>query len=216
MSTNQADIQLHLITNCPTAVPDDNYLQFIEIAANSGISDLQLRQKNWSAANLRTFGRELQSILKPTSVKLIINDNLQLAAELDVDGIHLGQQDSNPELARAVLGSTKKIGLSIESYQQLTTANRLDSIDYVAASAIFHSKSKTNLKHLWGVNGLQQFCNHSRHPVIAIGGITRENLASIATAKISGIAVISAIHEAADPAHYIGQLRTILAGESHE
>lgn len=214
MSKKPNSKQLHLITNCQDW-PNDKYLQFIETIATAGISDIQLRQKNWSSQDLLAFGRELSAILKPTPVNLIVNDSLELAVKLDADGIHLGQQDISPDLARKTLGSNKKIGLSIETLPQLHIANSLSSINYVAASAIFPSKSKNNIRHLWGIDGLQQFCTLSHHPVIAIGGINHENLASITATNITGVAIISAIHEATNPTQYIAQLTAILTGEHH-
>lgn len=197
--------QLHLLTACPNSEYDE-YLKFIELSAKSGITHLQLRQKNWSFSSLLSLGRELQAILTPHSVPLIINDNLHLALELNADGLHLGQKDGDPDAARAILGADKIIGISIENNTQLEQANLSRSINYVAASAVFPSKSKNNIEHIWGLDGLAKFCQTSYHPVIAIGGINLSNIAQVGAIPISGIAVISAIHEADNPKQYIQQL----------
>lgn len=205
MSNSFHQRQLHLLTACP----DDNhdeYLKFIELSAKSGITHLQLRQKNWSASSLLSLGRELQDLLQPYSVPLIINDNLHLAIKLDADGLHLGQKDGDPDTARAILGTDKIIGISIENNTQLEQANLLRSINYVAASAVFPSKSKSNIEHIWGLDGLAKFCQMSYHPVIAIGGINLSNIAQVGAIPISGVAVISAIHEADNPMQYIQEL----------
>lgn len=197
--------QLHLLTACPNSEHGE-YLKFIELSAKSGITHLQLRQKNWSFSSLLSLGRELQAILTPYSVPLIINDNLHLALELNADGLHLGQKDGDPDAARTILGADKIIGISIENNTQLEQANLSRSINYVAASAVFPSKSKNNIEHIWGLDGLDKFCQMSYHPVIAIGGINLSNIAQVGAIPISGIAVISAIHEANNPKQYIQQL----------
>mgnify|MGYP000216853585 CR=1 FL=1 len=217
MSTSTNHRQLHLLTACPNSEHDE-YLKFIELSAKSGITHLQLRQKNWSFSSLLSLGRELQAILMPYSVPLIINDNLHLALELNADGLHLGQKDGDPDAARAILGADKIIGISIENNTQLEQANLSHSINYVAASAVFPSKSKNNVEHIWGLDGLAKFCQMSYHPVIAIGGINLSNIAQVGAIPISGVAVISAIHEADNPRQYIQELNQQLnqGGNQHD
>ncbi|RTL10953.1 MAG: thiamine phosphate synthase [Neisseriaceae bacterium] len=217
MSNSIHQRQLHLLTACPDTEHNE-YLKFIELSAKSGITHLQLRQKNWSFSSLLSLGRELQAVLKPYSVPLIINDNLHLTLELNADGVHLGQKDGDPDAARAILGADKIIGLSIENNAQLAQANLLRSINYVAASAVFPSKSKNNIEYIWGLDGLTKFCQASCHPVIAIGGINLSNIAEVGATAISGVAVISAIHEADDPKQYIQKLNQQLnhGGNQHE
>lgn len=204
---NQNNFQLHLLTACEHL--DDEYLRFIATCIQSGVSHLQLRQKNLSYKELLNFGIELKIILKDFPTKLIINDNLKLALELDADGIHLGQGDINTEIARSKLGPDKIIGLSIESISELITANNNPHINYVAASAVFPSSSKSNLKRIWGIQGLKKFCEISKHPVIAIGGIDLNNIKSIKECGINGVAIINSIHQAKNPKEYIQSLLKI-------
>ena len=198
-------IQIHLLTNAQD-FPDDSYLSFIEVCARSGITHLQLRQKNWSYSDLLSFGQELKAVLSSYDVPLIINDDFELMLDLNAEGIHLGQSDSNPVLVRQEVGEDKIIGLSIESMNELMNANQLDCLDYVAASSVFPTDTKKNLKTIWGIDGLQLFCQQSRHPVIAIGGINLNNVNQVYSAGAAGVALISAIHEAANPSLYIQNL----------
>ena len=198
-------IQIHLLTNAQD-FPDDSYLSFIEVCARSGITHLQLRQKNWSYSDLLSFGQELKAVLSSYDVPLIINDDFELMMDLNAEGIHLGQSDSNPVLVRQEVGEDKIIGLSIESMNELMNANQLDCLDYVAASSVFPTDTKKNLKTIWGIDGLQLFCQQSRHPVIAIGGINLNNVNQVYSAGAAGVALISAIHEAANPSLYIQNL----------
>lgn len=203
-------LQLHLLTNCKT-FPDNKYFQFIELCAKAGISHLQLRQKDWKFPDLLAFGRDIMSILSANDVPLIVNDDVNLMLELDAKGIHLGQTDSHPKLVRKLIGQNKIIGLSIESMDELHVANKLDCIDYVAASSVFPTQTKKNLKTIWGLDGLNQLCQKSIHPVIAIGGINLGNVELVCQTEIAGIAVISAVHDAKNPELYIQKLRTHLS-----
>jgi thiamine-phosphate pyrophosphorylase len=161
---------------------------------------------NLSYHELLAFGFELKKLTTKYQKKLIINDNVALTIELDADGVHLGQTDGNINLARKQLGNSKIIGLSIESDEQLILANQSNNLDYVAASAVFTSKSKTNLQKIWGIEGLTKFCKISKHPVIAIGGIDINNILEVVQTGVNGVAIINAIHESSKPKIYIQKL----------
>lgn len=204
------DYKLTLITHKNNTSLDE-YLQFITICAQSGITALQLREKNLSFNALVALGRQLQVVLKPFNIPLIINDNIDLALELDADGVHLGQSDGSHSAARKRLGPHKIIGVSIDSLQNLESANELP-IDYVGIGAIFPTQTKSNVTTIWGIAGLQQLAPLSKHPIIAIGGINESNASCVFQAGAHGIAVIGAIHQTNDPATTIKKL---LQGTHH-
>lgn len=137
--------------------------------------------------------------LRPLTIPLILNDHVDLAKEVDADGIHLGQSDCSPIEARQILGPNKLIGWSVETFEQLEQANECSCIDYIAASAVFLSQTKTNCKTIWGLEGLKKIAQHSIHPVIAIGGINVGNVRSVMKAGAAGVAVISAIYDHPQP-----------------
>jgi thiamine-phosphate pyrophosphorylase len=200
--------KLTLVTH-KNETPLSDYLNFIQICARAGITCVQLREKNLSYDALVTLGKQLQSILKPLSIPLIINDNLELAIELDAEGVHLGQSDGNPVRAREKLGVNKLIGVSIDNLADLQQANQLP-IDYVGIGAIFPSRSKTNVTTIWGIAGLRQLSRCSKHPLIAIGGIDEKNTAEVMLAGASGIAAIECFHTADDPGFMTQTLRTLV------
>ncbi len=176
------------------------YRRFLEAAIEGGITSIQLREKSKNSDEVRRIATELLDFLSPYPIPLIINDDAYLAKELGAHGVHLGQDDLSPSSARQLLGKDKIIGLSIESLDQLHTANQILDIDYVAASAIFPSQSKKNCRMLWGLEGLRQLTTLSKHPVIAIGGVNQENVSSVIEHGAQGVAVIAAIHNAHQPA----------------
>jgi thiamine-phosphate pyrophosphorylase len=189
------------------------YLDFIKRCALSGVTAVQLREKKASHSDLIAFALGLKEILKPLNTPLIINDNITLAKEIDADGVHLGQTDESPVFARELLGPDKIIGLSIEHLNDLKKANQFSKLNYVAASAVFDSKNKANLKTIWGLEGLNTIAEKSNYPVVAIGGIHHANAEEVIRAGAAGIAVIGALHDAREPEESTRALRQIIDDE---
>lgn len=192
-------LKLCLITHLEHPFFDEQYEQFILNVINAGVSSIQLRDKTAEPLTRRSKALALLSLLRPHNIPLIINDDVALAKEIDADGVHLGQSDKDPAQARLILGRDKIIGWSIESNEQLMHANTLSCIDYVAASAIFPSKTKTDCKTIWGLNGLKKIARLANHPVIAIGGINIGNIQEVINQGAYGAAVISALHDSPKP-----------------
>jgi thiamine-phosphate pyrophosphorylase len=202
-------LRLCLVTHFDqTSIAD--YLQFLLKAVDGGVTSVQLRVKNKTPAEVYEIALILKATLSPLNIPLIINDHIELAKAIDADGIHLGQSDISPAEARRNFGPHKIIGLSIESLEQLEIANTLSDINYVAASAIFQSTTKLDCKTLWGIEGLTTLASRSRHPVIAIGGIQLNNIDAVMTSGASGVAVVSAIHEAMDPQKSAADLMQVI------
>ena len=199
---------LMLVTHKNNILTRD-YLQFIQSCAESGITALQLREKNASYAELLELGQQIKHILAPFDIPLIINDNVTLAIELNADGVHLGQSDACPMSARQRLGSKKIIGLSIDSMENLHAANQLP-IDYVGVGAIFPTPTKHNVATIWGIDGLTMLSAQSKHPIIAIGGINESNTAEVKRAGAHGIAVIGALHDSTDPQNTVKNFRHLI------
>lgn len=193
-----------------------SYLHFLSEAIRGGVTSIQFRDKENPLPVVRETAKIIKQFLQPYHIPLIINDYVELAAEIDADGIHVGQSDLAPIRARELLGPDKLIGYSVESLPQLERANQLDCIDYIAASAVFPSKTKTDCKTIWGLQGLREIAKLSKHPIVAIGGITPENAADVITHGACGIAVVSNIHDNVDPAMAASQLiQQIQKGKSY-
>ena len=175
-----------------------SYLDFISTCCAAGITAVQLREKNSDFSQLKRFALSLKDVLKPYNIPLFVNDHLELALAVDADGLHLGQADGDPEMARKILGPDKLLGLSVESLADVEQANELP-VDYIGVGAVFETSTKPDVKTVWGLTGLAKACNLSSHPVIAIGGITIKNAASVLAAGAQGLAAASALHAANDP-----------------
>ncbi len=174
--------------------PLDAYLKWIDVCVQSGISAVQLREKNLSDQALYQFGQALKATLDLTNTPLIINDNVDLCLKLDAAGVHLGQSDGDPIQAKDRLGADKIIGLSVDTMDQLQKANMLE-LDYIGVGAIFPTQSKPDVKTIWGLDGLKQAVLNSLHRVIAIGGIHQNNALAVLQTGVSGIAAIRAFHD---------------------
>ena len=186
-------------------------LQVIE----GGVTSIQLRAKTLNPVEFYELALVFKSILQPLNIPLIINDHVDIAIAVDADGVHIGQTDRSPDVVRKQLGATKWIGLSVETLLDLEKANELDCIDYIAASAVFPTQTKTDCKTYWGLDGLQMLVERSRYPVVAIGGINQRNINSIVSCGASGVAVVSAINDAANPMQAARSLIHAMSGDHH-
>lgn len=188
-------------------MPLNDYLAFVQRCVAAGITSVQLREKRATFDELLDMGRQLQDLLKPLSIPLIVNDNLALARAIDADGLHLGQSDGCVFKARELLGPDKLLGVSVDSMDDLLTANQLP-VDYVGAGAIFPTRSKANVAKVWGLEGLSALTLASKHPVVAIGGIDEHNAEAVMKTGAAGIAAIAVFHDAVDPARVISLMRS--------
>lgn len=190
------------------------YQQFLRCAIEGGVTSIQLRIKDLNPFDFYDMACEIKTMLDSLQIPLIINDHVEFAQKIDAHGVHLGQSDMPPLEARAYLGQQKIMGLSIETIEQLHHANTLTCIDYVAASAVFPSQTKTDCKTIWGIQGLKELVQLSKYPVVAIGGIYSHNARDVIAAGAEGLAVVSAIHEASDPKMAAEQLISVYRGKN--
>ena len=166
------------------------------IAGGAGI--VQLREKHASPREFYESAAAALKIAKESGVKIIINDRVDIALALKADGVHLGQDDLSPENAREILGPDAIIGFSTHSLEQVRQALRLP-VDYIAIGPIFQTLTKENPDAPLGLNGLHRVRSIiGDMPLVAIGGINANNLASVFKAGADSAAMIGAL--VSDPA----------------
>lgn len=203
--------QLILVTH-KGASSTSAYLERIARCIQGGVTSVQLREKSLSSEELLNFGRALKNLLDSNNIPLIVNDHIDLCLQLDAAGVHLGQSDGDPLEARAKLGPQKIIGLSVNTIAQIETANAL-SLDYIGVGAIFPTQNKSDIKTIWGLEGLKKASIMSSHPIVAIGGVTPSNALSVLQAGAKGIAAIGAFHDVVDPylstQHFINTINEV-------
>jgi len=164
-------------------------LDFTDPLFAAGCTLLQYRNKSGNAREMQVQARELRTHLGD-SVRLIMNDRADLCLAADFDGVHLGQEDLSPESARAIIGPDRWLGVSTHNPEQLRDAD-LTSADYLAIGPVFATSSKENPDPVVGLEGVRRARALTRKPLVAIGGITRGNAASVIEAGADSVAVIS-------------------------
>jgi thiamine-phosphate pyrophosphorylase len=157
--------------------------------ASAGVAVLQYRNKTADARTMLSQARELKSRIGTRS-KLIMNDRADLCLAADFDGVHLGQDDLSPESARMIIGTNRWLGVSTHNPEQVVEADRT-SADYIAIGPVFATASKANPDPIVGLAGVRRARELTRKPLVAIGGINRQNCLSVIEAGADSIAVIS-------------------------
>lgn len=172
-----------------TAISSMQVADYAKALVAGGVTLLQYRAKSLSAREMLSHSRELKRILSP-SVKLVMNDRADLSLAAGFDGVHLGQDDLSPEGARKVVGEQHWIGVSTHNVEQLGIADTSPA-DYLAIGPIFGTQSKQNPDPIVGLEGLRAARKATSKPLVAIGGITRQNGRSVIDAGADSVAVIS-------------------------
>jgi thiamine-phosphate pyrophosphorylase len=155
----------------------------------AGVTLLQYRNKDDNARQMLDQARELRRCLG-SSVKLIMNDRADLCLAAGFDGVHVGQEDLSPESVRKVIGDSLWLGVSTHNPEQLAAADKTTA-DYLAIGPVFATRSKVNPDPVIGLEGVRRARSLTRKPLVAIGGITRENCRSVIDVGAGTVAVIS-------------------------
>ena len=172
-------------------------LEQVRIALAAGATAVQYRNKQFGLHAYREV-RAIRELCHDKTIPLIINDNVLLAKAVEADGVHLGQEDETPELARRILGPRAIIGLSAANDQELGRGGPA-CCDYVGSGPVFGTKTKADAKPTLTLNGLEAVVRKTALPVVAIGGITAENAGGCFAKGAAGVAVISAVTRSANP-----------------
>jgi len=197
MEPRAFDLGVYLITDracCGTRSVEE----VVVAAIDSGVTLVQLRDKNVDARPMLALGRRLLELLRPVGIGLIINDRIDVAQVLDADGVHIGQQDIPYAEARRLLGSEKIIGVSVGSEAEAREAAGWD-VDYVGVGPVYPTAIKPNAGAALGPDETARLARLSGHRAVAIGGIDGANAVRLFEEGLEGVAVISAICSAADP-----------------
>lgn len=181
--------------------------QQVEAALKGGATCVQLREKNLADSSILAEAREISALCKQYRVPFILNDNVALAAQCGADGVHLGQEDMDPAEARRILGPDAIIGVSAHNVAEAKAAVAAGA-DYLGCGAMFATTTKTNVTAL-PKETLQAICAAVGVPVVAIGGISKQNLLSLAHCGEAGVALVSAIFAAEDIEEECRELRRL-------
>ena len=202
------DVSLYVITDARVARGRDQ-VALIERAIAGGATAVQLRDKELPARDQLALGRRLRELTRSTKTTLIVNDRVDLALALDADGVHLGQDDLPPSVARALLGHGRLIGVSVGDPEQFELV-RSEGADYIGTGPLAATGTKGDAGAAIGTAGIRAVREITNLPMVAIGGVNASNAAGALTAGADGIAVISAVLGADDPEAAARELRGIV------
>lgn len=206
MSCDKKDLLLYAVTDRSWLNGQTLYEQ-VERALKGGVSFLQLREKELEEQAFLEEAKVIQELCKKYQVPFLINDNVELAASIGADGVHVGQSDMAAGAAREKLGPDRIIGVSARTVEEALEAQR-QGADYLGVGAVFPTGSKADAVEV-DHQVLKEICSAVEIPVIAIGGIGRDNVAQLKGSGICGIAVISAIFAQNDIEAAARELRSL-------
>ena len=197
MTSRFTDWSLYLVVE-RSLMGNRDWVDVVCAAVRGGVTVVQLREKECSTRAFIQLAEQLLPHLRAAGVPLIINDRVDVALAVGADGVHVGQSDMPAAQARKLLGPERLLGLSLEYKDQFYDPD-ITLVDYVAASPVFATPTKTDTAPPWGLEGLRALCRVSPKPVVAIGGINLDNAAAVRQAGAAGLAVVSALCAAPDP-----------------
>lgn len=187
---------------CLYAVTDSQWLagrtlpEVVKEAIEGGATFMQLREKEMAYGEFLTLAKQVKKVTDTYHIPFVIDDEIDLAKEADADGVHIGQSDRALTEARKILGPDKIIGVSVQTVEQAVEAER-GGADYLGVGSIFTTSTKLDADAVTPET-LRAICDAVSIPVVAIGGIGKDNLLKLRGTGIDGVAVVSAIFAAED------------------
>lgn len=205
MNCDKKDLLLYAVTDRAWLRGETLYGQ-VEKALKGGATFMQLREKNLDEEHFLQEAVEIKELCKKYHVPFVINDNVDIAVKMDADGVHVGQSDMEAGDVRAKLGPDKIVGVSAQTVEQAVLAEKRGA-DYLGVGAVFSTGTKLDADDV-SYETLKAICEAVSIPVVAIGGITKDNLMELKGSGIDGIAVVSAIFAQANIEEATRELRS--------
>lgn len=192
---NREALRLYLVTN---RYQDslESFLEKLETACRSGVTIVQLREKNITTNQYYQLAKQVKEITDAYQVPLIIDDRLDVCLAVDAAGLHIGDDELPVSVARQVLGPEKILGVTAKTVKRALEAEE-GGADYLGTGAIFPTTTKENAP-ITLISTLKTICQRVAIPVVAIGGLTSENIDQLAATGIAGVAVVRDLMQAED------------------
>ena len=192
---NREALRLYLVTN---RYQDslENFLEKVETACRSGVTIVQLREKNLTTNQYYHLAKQVKEITDAYQLPLIIDDRLDVCLAVDAAGLHIGDDELPVSVARKVLGPEKILGVTAKTVKRALEAET-SGADYLGTGAIFPTTTKENAP-ITLISTLKTICQTVAIPVVAIGGLTSENIDQLIGTGIAGVAVVRDLMQAED------------------
>lgn len=169
----------------------------VESVLENGATFLQIREKDLAADVFEAEAERLKTLCTQRGVPFVVNDSVEIALQCDADGVHVGQSDIKGRDIRAMIGPDKILGISAGTVEEAIAAENAGA-DYIGVGAIFSTSTKKNARSMT-MERLKEIVSSVSIPVVAIGGISTENILQLCGSGVDGVAVVSAIFAAEDP-----------------
>ena len=192
---NREALRLYLVTNrYQDSV--ESFLEKVETACRSGVTIVQLREKNLTTNQYYQLAKQVKEITDAYQVPLIIDDRLDICLAVDAAGLHIGDDELPVSVARKVLGPEKILGVTAKTVKRALEAEE-GGANYLGTGAIFPTTTKENAP-ITLISTLKTICQRVAIPVVAIGGLTSENIDQLMGTGIAGVAVVRDLMQAED------------------
>lgn len=193
---NPQQLRLYAVTDRSWLKPGETLAEVVETLLKAGVTCVQLREKEAEDALILQEAQELKELCHRYGVPFLVNDRPDLAQAVGADGVHVGQEDTGLVEARNLLGANALLGGSAHTVEEALAAQAAGA-DYLGCGAVFGSGTKHNVSQM-SLETLSAICQAVDIPVVAIGGVSLDNLPLLAGTGIAGVAVISGLFAAAD------------------
>lgn len=191
MNIKPSDVLLYAVTD-RTWLGNSTLLEQVEESIQGGVTCVQLREKELSHPDFLAEAKEMKVLCEKYKIPLIINDSTEIALESNADGVHIGQSDQNAKEVREKIGSGKILGVSVQTVAQAKLAVS-HGADYLGVGAVFSTTTKLDA-HAVSLDTVKEITASVDIPVVAIGGISLENISQLEGCGLSGVAVVSGIY----------------------
>ena len=206
MKFDKKNLLLYAVTD-RSWLGSETLVSAVEKALKGGATFVQLREKELETEKFLEEAKTIKELCRKYHVPFVVNDNVDIAIAVDANGVHVGQSDMEAGNVRELIGKGKILGVSAQTVEQAVLAEKRGA-DYLGVGAVFHTGTKADADYV-SYDTLKEICEAVSIPVVAIGGINRDNIMELSGSGICGIAVISAIFAQPDIVKATAELKEL-------
>lgn len=203
----KSSMLLYAVTDRMWLKEGESLTKVCEEVLENGATFLQIREKDLDEGTFEEEAKALKALCEKYHVPFVVNDNVDIALDIDADGVHVGQSDIKGRDIRNILGPDKILGISAGTVEEAVAAEKAGA-DYIGVGAVFGTSTKKDARNL-SVEKLREISKAVTIPVVAIGGINKSNLMDLSGSAVHGVAVVSAIFAAENVGKATEELLTL-------
>ena len=195
---------LYAVTDRAWLKEGEDLVSVCKTVLENGATFLQIREKDLDEDTFEQEAQSLKKLCAEYHIPFVVNDSVEIALEIDADGVHVGQSDIKGRDIRSMIGNDKILGISAGTVEEAIAAEKAGA-DYIGVGAVFGTSTKKNARYLT-VEKLKEISESVSIPVVAIGGISASNIMELKSSGVDGVAVVSAIFAAGNPGEATAEL----------